>query len=234
MKRIFVPTQSARDWRRLLAKPDLHWKSGRSAMSAAACWEAASDRFPAEIEDAFERTPGTALASLELLLAVPEWKVDLPGGTRASQTDVLAIARNEHGLVVVAVEAKVDEPFGPALSEKRADPSEGQSARLEYLHRTLGLTALLPDSIRYQLLHRTASAIIAAQAFHAATAVMVVQSFSPESRWHDDFLAFVRALGGVPSDRGAVEIPGLTEPKLFLAWCRGGDQHRLADLSTLA
>jgi hypothetical protein len=33
MKRVFVPTQSGSDWQRLLAKPKLHWKKGRSAMT---------------------------------------------------------------------------------------------------------------------------------------------------------------------------------------------------------
>jgi len=37
MKRIFAPTVSGTDWQRLLGKPKLHWKSGRSAMSTAAC-----------------------------------------------------------------------------------------------------------------------------------------------------------------------------------------------------
>jgi hypothetical protein len=35
-KRIFIPTHSLTDWQRLLAKPDLHWQPGRSAMTAAA------------------------------------------------------------------------------------------------------------------------------------------------------------------------------------------------------
>jgi len=36
VKRVFVPTKSGSDWQRLLGKPELHWKMGRSAMSAAA------------------------------------------------------------------------------------------------------------------------------------------------------------------------------------------------------
>src|SRR5207249_12021080 len=109
MKRIVVPTKSGAEWKRLLAKPDLHWKPGKSAMSAAASWEAAGDRFPGELSAALEASNDRDLANLELLLAVPEWEVELPGGLTTSHTDVMALARNDRGLVAVAIEAKVDE-----------------------------------------------------------------------------------------------------------------------------
>ena len=80
MKRIFVPSVSGSDWQRLLGKPELHWKSGHSAMSAAACWEDSEPRLPPEISSALEATGEKTFASLELLMAVPEWEVELPGG----------------------------------------------------------------------------------------------------------------------------------------------------------
>src|SRR5258708_34266471 len=109
MKRIVVPTESGKDWKRLLAKPDLHWKPGQSAMSAAASWEAEGDRLPRELSAAFAASQDPDLANLDLLLAMPEWEIALPGGPTTSHTDVLALARNDRGLVAVAVEAKVDE-----------------------------------------------------------------------------------------------------------------------------
>ena len=96
---------------------------------------------------------------LKLLAAIPEWTVPLTGGETASQTDVLALARNDRGLCIVAVEAKVDENFGPTLQQKRDEASPGQTDRLKQLHDLLGV-ASLPDSVRYQLVHRTASAIL--------------------------------------------------------------------------
>ena len=51
----------------------------------------------------------------------------------ASHTDVLAITRNDRGLCIVAVEAKVDEDFGPLVKDKRAERSTGQHDRLDYL-----------------------------------------------------------------------------------------------------
>ena len=126
----------------------MHWKSGRSAISAAAFWEENEPLLPPEISDVLEASADKALTSLELLVAIPEWEVDLPGGDRPSQTDVLAITRNELGLVILGIEAKVDEPFGLTLSEKKENASDGQLDRISYLERELGCASSLDDSIR--------------------------------------------------------------------------------------
>ena len=230
MKRIFTPTISGSDWQRLLGKPELHWKSGRSAMSAAACWEENEPHLPREILAAVEASGDEALASLELLIAIPEWEVDLPGGDRPSQTDVLAITRNERGLVILGVEAKVDEPFGPTLGERKADASGGQLERIAYLESELGCTSAIDDSIRYQLLHRTVSALLTAQAFHAGTAVMLVQSFSPGSRWREDFEAFAAALNAraVTADLWEIELD--QSPRLMIGWCKGAEEFLSVEL----
>jgi hypothetical protein len=230
MKRIYIPTASGSDWQRLLAKPELHWKPGKSAMSAAVCWEDANDGLPKELEACLDSSDEPLLHSLKLLLAIPEWEVALPGGETSSHTDVLAIVRNDLGLVVLAVEAKVDEAFGPTLGEKRRGASAGQLARLDYLHSVLNLSEPLPDSLRYQLLHRTASAVLTAREFHAPTSMMLVQSFSPESRWRGDFQAFASALGA-PEDTGRpLRVPRHDNPSLFLAWCKGDPRHRDVDM----
>ena len=49
MKRIFIPTSGPGDWAQLLAQPVKHWKSGKSAMTLAASWEAAHPRMPPEV-----------------------------------------------------------------------------------------------------------------------------------------------------------------------------------------
>jgi hypothetical protein len=72
--------------------------------------------------------------------------------------------------------------------------------------------------IRYQLLHRTASAIILAQRFHARHAAMVVHSFSPAAKWIDDYYSFARLLGAAGSLDGVIDIPGHDQPTLSLAW----------------
>lgn len=225
MKRIFVPTQSAEDWKRLLAKPELHWKAGYSAMSLALSWEAAHPKVPAEVESALRSARNPLLTYADLLLALPEYQVDLPGGSRPSQTDVLAILRGTAGLVTVAVEGKVDEAFGPTVGEKLADPSPGVVKRMNALKGRLGLTSI-PDGIRYQLMHRTVSALLVAEEFGAAATVMLVQSFSPTDMWFDDFEAFAELLGVQCAIGEVVRVPLDVGTPLFIGWCKGDQAFR--------
>lgn len=210
--RIFLPSRSAEDWRALLADPEKHWRSGYSARTAAKHWEASAG-LPTEIEAVFQKA---SLEPAELLVAFPEWKTPLPGGRRESQTDILALVGTAQGLWVAGVEAKVAEPFGPTVGEWLEGASPGKLERLGYLKRKLGLTGEIL-TLRYQLLHRTVTALIEAERFSAAGAAMIVQSFSPVSAWKDDFEAFLSAMGfepGVP--RTAPD--GLP---LLLAWAQG-------------
>jgi hypothetical protein len=171
-----------------------------------------------------------AIADLELLAAIPEWEVALPGGETASQTDVLALARNPKNLVVLGVEAKVDETFGPTLGEKRAKATGGQLDRIAYLESELGRTAPFPDAVRYQLLHRSVSALLTARAFHAPVAVMLVHSFSPASAWRDDFAAFCQELGCNTLSADLCEVPGINGPRLILGWCKGNEKYLETEL----
>lgn len=225
MKRIFVPTKTGTDWQRLLGKPKLHWKKGRSAMSAAACWEENQPRLPSEISRILDGSEDLAITGLELLVGIPEWEVDLPGGDTASQTDILAITRNQSGLVILGVEAKVDEPFGPTLGEKKSAATEGQLGRIAYLEQELGRSVPFDDHIRYQLLHRTVSVLLTARAFYAPVAVMLVHSFSPASKWRDDFEAFCQALGCTSLSQDLREASGIDGPRLILGWCKGNERY---------
>ncbi len=223
---IFVPTQSYRDWQRLLAQPERHWKAGYSAMTLARAWESASPGdIPPEVR-ALLGSGGEALSNLRLLLAVPEYRVALPGGERPSQTDLLVLARAPHGLVAIAVEGKVDEPFGPTLGEKRREMSPGAARRLEYLTSYLGLPADLPDVIRYQLLHRAVSALLVAEQFDAAAAVLLVHSFSAGNAGFGDFAAFVALLGSQARPGELIYLGRFGERDLFAGWCKGDQRFR--------
>lgn len=232
MKRIFARTQSGSDWQRLLAKPKLHWKPGASAMTTAAAWEAAAGNLPPEIETLLNSTAEPPLLDLKLLAAIPEWEVALKGGKTTSNTDVLAICRNEASLAIVAVEAKVDEEFGPLVGEKRASESTGQSLRLDYLHEVLKVNRF-DDSIRYQLLHRTASAILTAIDFHAKTAVMLVHAFGTPVERKGDFTAFGMAMGAKEVVSNVLEVPTFVSPRLYLVWCDGDSNFRNIELENV-
>lgn len=219
MTRILL-TSRPDDWRKLLADPEKHWRSGYSARTLAHCWEA-TDGFPPEVSNALTQTTEPLLASLAPVLAVPEFKVPLPGGSRASQNDVFVLARSSAGPVCIMVEGKVNESFGPTLGEWRADASPGKHERLDFLVRTLGIVALPNGDIRYQLLHRAASAIITAEQYRAAAAIVLVHSFSEQCTGWQDYEAFVR-LFGVQAVRDVVQrLKDATNIPLFGAWVTG-------------
>jgi hypothetical protein len=225
MKRIFVPTKTGAEWQLLLAKPKLHWKPGASAMTAAAAWESAASRLPPEVSALLDSTGHPVLLEQSLLAAFPEWQVELPGGVTTSSTDVLAVCRNEVGLCILGVEAKVLEDFGPMLAVKRAESSSGQSERIAYLQNLLGVERF-EDTIRYQLLHRTASALLTARQFHAAAAVMLVHAFDTPATQRQDFEAFRTALRAEEVAPLVYRVPAVKNPDLYLAWCDGDSEFR--------
>ncbi len=149
----------------------------------------------------------------------------LPGGSRASQNDLFVLARSPAGPVVIMVEGKVNEPFGPTVGEWLTDASRGKKARLRALMRAVGLTTQPPASIHYQLLHRAASAVITAEQYRAAAAVMLVHSFSQKHAWWDDYRAFA-AQFGVVAERGVVQRIGADSPvPLFGVWVTGDSAY---------
>lgn len=194
MANILVPTTGANDWKRFLADPEKQWKRGYSAMAAALSWEAA-DALPPEIDALLG-------GSVELMLAIPEHKVALPGGGRASQCDVFALARADDATIAMAVEAKVNEPFGPTIADWMLGASKGKIERLGFICALLGVASPPPETLRYQLFHRTAAAVLEAERFKTDRAAMIVQSFSQDHRWFEDFAAFT-ALLGLEAARGA-------------------------------
>lgn len=219
MSRIYIPTKSADEWAQFLAEPVKHWRTGYSARTLAYSWQEA-DGFPEEVR----RVLSTKFSSPELLLAIPEHKVSLPGGSRASQNDIWVLARSDDELISIAVEGKVAEPFGPTIQEWNADPSPGKTERLAYLLDLLGLSSA-PGQLRYQLLHRTASAIIEAKRFNAKHALMLVHSFSPTCEWFNDYAAFVSLMGARAIENEIVPIGSRSGVCLYLGWAQGNPDY---------
>jgi hypothetical protein len=218
MNPVYVPATGIDDWQKLLAQPDKHWREGYSAMCVAKAWQQTSG-FPAPIA-AVLKASGNPLASLEPLLIIPEHKVPLPGGRRESQNDVWVLARHSGGLASITVEGKVSESLGTTLDEWRKSSSDGKRERLDFLTRTLGLAGELPGKIRYQLLHRAASAIIEAERFRANIALMIIESFSAEDVGLTDFQVFTE-LFRAKSERDRIvqlgQVKGIT---LYAVWVR--------------
>jgi hypothetical protein len=219
LSRIYMPTASADQWAQPLVEPGKQWRQGYSARTLAHSWQEAAG-FPAEVKSVL----ASAFPALELLLALPEHKVPLPGGSRPSQNDIWVLARSESQLISIAVGGKVSEPFGPTVQEWQARSTPGKRARLAYLLSLLELPAV-PDATRYQLLHRTASAIIEAQRFHAAQAVMLVHSFSQSGEWFADYATFVALLGGRAAEDSLTPVGSRAGVQLHLAWVRGNAEY---------
>jgi hypothetical protein len=219
MSRFFVPTSGTESWRALLAKPDLHWKEGRSAWLLAHAWEEAGG-FPPEVKAVLTSSDDSVIDGLEFVVGFPEYETPLPGGSRPSQTDLLVLARNSsRQLVVIGVEGKVDEPFGPTVDEWLEGATPGKLERLGFLCEKLGLDASMVSELRYQLLHRTVAAMLEAKRFGAAAAVMMVHSFDAKGAGFDDFSAFGQVLGVTAARDSVVSIAA--PANLGLAWVGG-------------
>ncbi len=225
MTRIFLPSTGASDWQRLLADPQKHWVTGRSAKTLAHCWEAA-DGFPPEIASVLEQN--SQFSGISPLFIVPEWKVPLPGGITESQSDAWVLAKSNCGLVSITVEGKVEESFDKQVGEWKTKASPGKLVRLEYLADVLGVTHPVPESIYYQLLHRTASAVIEAERFGASHAAMLVHSFSPINRWFDEFKEFVALFGAVAEVNRLCSVNAKGGFPLHLAWVHGDEKFLCA------
>ena len=218
MTRIYLPSEGPAGWQRLLADPVKHWRAGYSAMTLANCWEAGAPRLPPEIEHVLKELGPEP----ELLIALPEHKVPLPGSNRGdSQCDVFALARVDDQTIAVTVEGKVEESFDKPLGEWLANASQGKKDRLAFICDMLGFAKYPPPEIYYQLLHRTTAAVVEAVRFKTDAACMIVHSFSRTGKWFDAFAGFV-SLFGVDAERNRlIAIRPRWKPPLYVAWVTG-------------
>lgn len=214
--RIAIPLLNPEDVIPHLGKPS-HWKQGRSAKSLADSWFHARD-IPAPVRAVLAQSD--RLAGAELLEAWLERETDLQDGRASpSQTDLLALLGIGDKLAVLGIEAKVDESFGPLVSEWIERGSEGKVQRLAKLCAMFRLDPAAVGHLRYQLFHRTAAAVFEAKRFRAGNAILIVQSFCPKSTGLGDAKAFFDAIGlaGLGADRliGASRCDGVD---LWVGW----------------
>lgn len=204
-----------------------HWEEGRSAFELAAAWMNARG-IPDRVRQVLDQASEWRQA--ELLDAIFERETQMPGQGRASQTDLLGIVRLRDGNAVLAVEGKVDEPFGDPVSvwlqgepRPKADETDKDKAmrdrsrrnrlrRLSGLREVLGIDPVGSGHLHYQLFHRTYAALIEAQRFRYARAVMMVHSFHlPDSgsvAGFEAFRAFSKEIG-IP----VVKPDSISDPK---------------------
>jgi hypothetical protein len=206
------PVIIAADVRGYLEENKKHqYQHGYSMAEAAKSWVCAGGYLPSSI--------ATIVGSDELDVAHFEFPTKVWGGGTA-MTDVMAFIPNS----VIAVEAKVDEPFDDVVSDwigreaarNPRSPSHRQRAIHKYAE-TLMVSADRLLDIRYQLLQRTLCASIVARARSLSEAWMIVQHFprgaaSERVTNRSDFATFVGLVGEAPLVEGV---------RVHLAWATG-------------
>ena len=215
IRRIHVPLRRPEEVISHLGAPH-HWKEGRSAKSLIDQWWSAND-IPPSILAILDQAP--EWQDSELIDAYAERCTSLDDGRPShSQSDLLAIVGTDISLGVLSIEAKVDEGFDKTVGEWLKVESAGKLARLSKLCSLFKLDPAGVSGLRYQLFHRTASAIIEARRYRTARAAMIVQSWSPDSKGFADYCAFFEAVG----------ITGLSIGKLSPALVLDGVSFRTA------
>jgi len=222
MSRLHTATRGLCNWRERLASPDRQWKRGFSAFETAVSWELASTNksgLPAPIDKLFRENNYDEPI---LIFAVAEHKVDLPGGTAASQSDVWAVVKTTAGMLSLTVEAKASEAFGDEILErwlvagKTEESISNRNKRWEYIRSHLPKSDFLPQ-VRYQMLHRCAASVMEAKQFGFMKAVFVVQAFNTPANSFQDYAVFCQALQ-VPAARGRMATTSVEGISLSIGW----------------
>lgn len=225
--KVYLPAIKPDDWKVLLADPIKHWQSGYSAKTLAYCWQT-SNGFPESVRRAFNKSSSSIINKAEMLIAIPEHQVQLPGGSRASQSDIFILAKSGHDLIAITVEGKVREDFGPIVKDwlKSKDEKTKKPERLKYLVARLNIADKNIDDIRYQLLHRSVSALDEAERFTSRNAMMLVHSFSQAYDHFDDYARFL-SLYGIKAETDTIHGPAVVDGlNLYFGWVIGEKKYR--------
>ena len=191
-RRPYLPMKRPEDVIPHLGSPT-HWREDFSAKAIADAWFRG---FPPLVEHTLKKRCETnAFAEVKLIDVFLERKTEPGDGARPSQADALAVLGLANELAIMTVEGKVQEGFGQCVSEWLVDASSGKRERLTFLAQTLDFDVPNDSALRYQLLHRTASAILEAKRYRAKVAAMMVHSFDSHDTGIADFQAFASAMG---------------------------------------
>jgi hypothetical protein len=158
----------------------LHWKDGRSAKELAKSWfRSGSAMPPRELESLLEATFGPLLFK-EI---IPECIAELDDfGGEGRNCDLVAVCEVAGQRIVISVEAKADERFGPTVGDyydQKVGSRSNVPARIEQLSEAL--FGRQPDGItrrlRYQLIHAAAASLIEAKNHNATCGVLLIHEF---------------------------------------------------------
>lgn len=167
------------------AKGEIQWKDGRSAKELAKAWfRTGKAQIPVELSSLLQSHPITR--DFNMKIGIPEKETildDFKGSGR--HHDMVLIGETLDNHVLIAVEAKTDEPFGDIIgdyirSSVKANPRSRVPDRIHQL--ALGLFGHTEvTKLRYQLLHAAAGTLIEATNQNASHAVLVIHEFIPST-----------------------------------------------------
>jgi len=200
------PLDSPEQVRLLLRDPETQWKRGRSAFETATAWIAARG-IPPKVAHVLGQAQ--EWQDVELVAGFFEHPTALDTQVAPSQTDLMAVCGLVGGVGVIAVEGKAGESFGPVVCEWRTSP--GRDSRYAWACGLLGLDGETCANLRWQLFHRTASAILEAKRFRARHVVMLVHDFSGSRSGLPDFVAFAEKLGLVGAAPDVLSAPKIVD-----------------------
>lgn len=168
-----------------------HWKDERSAKENARAWLDAAPRLQPDIAQVLAACHD--IGPLRRWCAEPEARITIDGFRGPANIDLLVVAEDGHGPVVIAIEAKADETFGRELADqyqraRAARESNPRSMAIDRIEGLLDRFALDIEEphvrrVRYQLLTATAAMLAEASRRNAARAVLIVHEFvTPSTR----------------------------------------------------
>jgi len=187
------------------AKGAVQWKDGRSAKELAKAWfRTGQPQMPDELASLLDTHADTDGFQAEV--GIPEKETVLDDFRGNGRNHDMVLIGNTNGVrVLIAIEAKADESFGPKIgdyieSSVRYNPRSRVPDRIRHL--ALGVFGHTNVSdLRYQLLHAVAGTLIEAQNQGASLAVLVIHEFVPERGKSDkarenerDLAAFIARL----------------------------------------
>ena len=159
---------------------DIHWKDGYSAKENARAWIDAAPSLQPDIAQILAACRG--IGPLRQWRAEPEARVAIDTYPGPPNIDLLLVAEDDYGPVVIAIEAKADETFGQTLDQRAraaaraSKPSSKVVDRIGDLLDRFGLDIKQPHvpQLRYQLLTATAAVLTEADRRSSERAVFIV------------------------------------------------------------
>ena len=162
-----------------------HWKDGRSAKENARLWLDAAPYLPLEIAEILRFC--TDVGIFRPWHAEPEAEVPFDNFSGPANIDLLLTYDDEIGPLVVAVEAKADEPYGDtiektlskAYSRLKTNPRSKGVERVKNLAAKFGLSLERREvlNLRYQLFTLTAAALAEAERIAAQRIIVIIHEY---------------------------------------------------------